>query len=149
MNMIHFLFFRLTNISRSFIPENRRHLKNREEKFVRHVGSKVSGSQQTKVSQIWQKRRKNWHAWLFGHDCTQEQNVSPYFFLHLSTMQIAVSVKKGSLPWKLWCHLSMGDRHKNRAIACPIDIIFWRTSQGISGWIVLTLNCTRMEKICS
>ena len=27
------------------------------------------------------------------HDCTQEQNGSPYFFFHLSTMQMAVSVK--------------------------------------------------------
>ena len=27
------------------------------------------------------------------HDCTQEQNRSPYFFFHLSTMQMAVSVK--------------------------------------------------------
>ena len=29
--------------------------------------------------------------------------------------------------------LSIGDRHKNRAIACPIEVIFWRTSRGISG----------------
>ena len=29
MNVKHFLFVRLTDISRSFIPENRRHLKNR------------------------------------------------------------------------------------------------------------------------
>ena len=27
------------------------------------------------------------------HDCIQEQNGSPYFFFHLSTMQMAVSVK--------------------------------------------------------
>ena len=59
MNVKHFLFVRLTDISRSFIPENRRHLKNRAEKSVRHVGSKISGSEQTVVSQIWQKRRKN------------------------------------------------------------------------------------------
>ena len=27
------------------------------------------------------------------HDCTQEQNGSPYFFFHLSATQMAVSVK--------------------------------------------------------
>ena len=45
-----------TDISLSFIPENCRHLKNREEKSVRHVGSKISGSQQTVVSQIYGRR---------------------------------------------------------------------------------------------
>ena len=54
--MIHFYFFGLTDNSRSFIPENRIYLKNREEKSVLHVGSTISGSQQTVVSQIYDRR---------------------------------------------------------------------------------------------
>lgn len=56
--MIHFLFFRLTDISRCFIPENRIYLKKREEKSVLHVGSTIYGSQQTVVSQIYDRRDK-------------------------------------------------------------------------------------------
>ena len=87
-----------TETSLSFIPENCRHLKNREEKSVRHVGSKVSGSQQTVVSQIYGRRDEKltkflvlnnpWFrkymaeetkklTYMTVHDCTQEQNVSP------------------------------------------------------------------------
>ena len=73
--MIHFYFFGLTDISRSFIPENRIYLKNREEKSVLHVGSTISGSQQTVVSQIYDRRDEKIDIMTF----TQEQNVSPYF----------------------------------------------------------------------
>ena len=78
MNMIH--FSGQTDISRSFTPENRRYLKNREEKFVLHGGSTISGSQQTVVSQIHGRRDEKIDMHDFpAHDCTQEQNVSPYF----------------------------------------------------------------------
>ena len=43
-------------------------------------GSKISGPEQTVVLQIWQKK-KNEKIDLYdfpGHDCTQEQNGSPY-----------------------------------------------------------------------
>lgn len=77
--MIH--FFGLTDMSRSFIPENRRYLKNREEKSVLHGGSKISGSQQTVVSQIYGRRDEKIDMHDFPvHDFThrQEQNVSSY-----------------------------------------------------------------------
>ena len=78
MNMIH--FSGPTDISRSFIPENRRYLKNRGETFVLHGGSRISGSQQTVVSQIYGRRDEKIDMHDFPvHDCTQEQNVSPYF----------------------------------------------------------------------
>ena len=75
--MIH--FSGLTDISRSFIPENRRYLKNREEKSVLHGGSKISGSQQTVVSQIYGRKDEKIDMHDFPvHDFTQEQNVSAY-----------------------------------------------------------------------
>ena len=87
MNMIH--FSGPTDISRSFIPENRRYLKNRGETFVLHGGSRISGSQQTVVSQIY-------GTWKY-----------------MPTMEHDITLL-----------LSIGDRHKNRAIGCPIDVIF-------------------------
>ena len=50
----------------------------REEKLFtpqRH-DSKISGSPQTMVLQIWQKKIDMYE---FVHDCTQEQSGSPYF----------------------------------------------------------------------
>ena len=105
MNMIH--FSGQTDISRSFIPESRRYLKNREEKFVHHGSSKISGSQQTVVSQIYGRRDEKIDMHDFPvHDCTQEQNVSPYFPSVFGQMQMAVSFEKGCLPWNMISHFS-------------------------------------------
>ena len=41
-------------------------------------GSKISGSLQTVVLQIWQKKNEKIDVYKF-HDYTQEQNGSPYF----------------------------------------------------------------------
>ena len=45
-------------------------------------GNKISGSQQTEVLQIWQKKKKtkknDMHAVFPVHDGTREQNSSPY-----------------------------------------------------------------------
>ena len=49
----------------------------------RYHGSKISGSQQTVVLQIWQKNKNNGENDMFDfpvHNCTKEQNGSPYLF---------------------------------------------------------------------
>ena len=43
-------------------------------------GRKISGSRQTVVQQIWQKKSENIYIYDFpAHDCAEEQNVNPQF----------------------------------------------------------------------
>ena len=57
----------------------------------RYHGSKISGSQQSVVLQMWQKKTKIDMYDFSSHDCSQEQNDSPYLSFHRSTMQVAIS----------------------------------------------------------
>ena len=56
-------------------------------------GSKICGSQQTMVLQIWQKKKLTCNDFPVRH-CTQKQDGTRLLFLFCSTMQMTVSVKK-------------------------------------------------------
>ena len=56
----------------------------------------MSGSQQTMVLQVWQKKDEKIEHDFPLHDYTQDQNGSPFTFFYVSTMQMAVSIKRDS-----------------------------------------------------
>ena len=57
-------------------------------------GSKICGSQQTMVLQIWQIKKKLTNNDFPVRDYTQEQNGTQLLFFFCLTMQMTVSVKK-------------------------------------------------------
>ena len=76
-------------------------------------GSKISGSHQTVVLQIWQKKWKNWHVWLSYAWMHPKAKRWPILFFNPSTTQNAVSVKKYC--WDPECCSMVTWRH-----TCPL-----------------------------